>query len=45
MLDLFTRNFCIVAADDGGNWCDAAREAAADLGLALEPAGLAGTVT
>jgi 2-polyprenyl-6-methoxyphenol hydroxylase-like FAD-dependent oxidoreductase len=36
MLDLFTRNFCVVAADDGGIWCDAAHEAAADLGLALD---------
>ena len=35
-LDLFTRNFCVLAAADGGAWCDAARAAAADLGLALD---------
>ena len=35
-LDLFTRNFCVLAAADGGAWCDAARAAAGDLGLALD---------
>ncbi len=35
-LDLFTRNFCVLAAADGGAWCDAARTAAADLGLAID---------
>jgi 2-polyprenyl-6-methoxyphenol hydroxylase-like FAD-dependent oxidoreductase len=34
--DLFTKNFCILAAPDGGAWCEAARAAAADLGLALD---------
>jgi hypothetical protein len=34
-LDLFTKNFCILAAPDGGVWCEAARAAAAELGLAL----------
>jgi hypothetical protein len=35
-LDLFTRNFCVVAASDGAPWRDAALAAAADLGLALD---------
>ena len=35
-LDLFTRNFCVLAAADGGAWCAAARGAAGDLGLALD---------
>jgi len=36
-LDLFGRNFTVLAAPDGGAWCDAAREAAAaDLGLAVD---------
>jgi putative polyketide hydroxylase len=34
--DLFTKNFCILAAPDGGAWCEAARAAAAELGLALD---------
>jgi putative polyketide hydroxylase len=34
--DLFTRNFCILAAPGGGAWCEAARTAAAELGLALD---------
>ena len=34
--DLFTKNFCILAAPDGGAWCEAARTAAAQLGLALD---------
>jgi putative polyketide hydroxylase len=35
-LDLFTRNFCVLAAPDGSAWCAAARAAAADLGLPLD---------
>jgi 2-polyprenyl-6-methoxyphenol hydroxylase-like FAD-dependent oxidoreductase len=35
-LDLFTRNFCVLAAPGGGAWRDAARAAAADLGLAID---------
>jgi 2-polyprenyl-6-methoxyphenol hydroxylase-like FAD-dependent oxidoreductase len=35
-LDLFTRNFAIVAPQDGAVWCDFARAAAADLGIALD---------
>ena len=35
-LDLFGKNFCVLAAADGGPWCDAARAAAADLGLPLD---------
>jgi hypothetical protein len=35
-LDLFTLNFCVLAAAEGGAWCDAARKAAADLGLAID---------
>jgi putative polyketide hydroxylase len=35
-LDLFTRNFCMLAAAHGGAWCDAARAAAGDLGLTLD---------
>jgi 2-polyprenyl-6-methoxyphenol hydroxylase-like FAD-dependent oxidoreductase len=35
-LDLFGRNFCLVAAPGGVAWCDAARRAAANLGLALD---------
>ena len=34
-LDLFTRNFCVLAAADGGAWCEAASAAAANLGLAI----------
>ena len=34
--DLFTKNFCILAAPDGGAWCEAARAAAAQLGLPLD---------
>ena len=40
MLDLFTRNFCVLAAPDGGAWCDAGRAAAGDLGLALDAHGV-----
>ena len=35
-LDLFGKNFCVLAAADGAGYCDAARDAAADLGLALD---------
>ena len=35
-LDLFTRNFSVVAAPDGGVWCDFASAAAPGLGLALD---------
>jgi 2-polyprenyl-6-methoxyphenol hydroxylase-like FAD-dependent oxidoreductase len=35
-LDLFTRNFCVLAAAEGGAWCDAARAAAGDFGLSLD---------
>ena len=35
-LDLFTRNFCLLAARDGGGWCHAARQAAAEFGLAID---------
>ena len=35
-LDLFTKNFCVLAAPGGGAWCEAARAAAADLGLAVD---------
>ena len=35
-LDLFTRNFCVLAAAEGGAWCAAARAAAADLGLVID---------
>ncbi len=35
-LDLFTRNFCLLAARDGGGWCRAARQAAAEFGLAID---------
>jgi len=34
--DLFTRNFCVLAAPDGGAWCAAARAAAAALRLPLD---------
>jgi 2-polyprenyl-6-methoxyphenol hydroxylase-like FAD-dependent oxidoreductase len=34
--DLFTKNFCILAAADGGAWCEAASIAAAKLGLPLD---------
>lgn len=34
--DLFTKNFCVLAAADGGAWCEAARAAAAELGLPLD---------
>jgi 2-polyprenyl-6-methoxyphenol hydroxylase-like FAD-dependent oxidoreductase len=35
-LDLFGKDFCALAAADGGIWCDAVRDAAADLGLPLD---------
>ena len=35
-LDLFTGNFCLLAAPDDGAWYAAARTAAAELGLALD---------
>jgi putative polyketide hydroxylase len=35
-LDLFTKNFCVLAAPGGSAWCEAARAAAADLGLAVD---------
>ena len=34
--DLFTKNFCVLAAADGGVWCKAARAAAGELGLPLD---------
>jgi putative polyketide hydroxylase len=34
--DLFTKNFCVLAAPDGGAWCEAARAAAAEHGLPLD---------
>jgi 2-polyprenyl-6-methoxyphenol hydroxylase-like FAD-dependent oxidoreductase len=34
--DLFTKNFCLLAATDGGAWCEAASVAAAELGLPLD---------
>jgi 2-polyprenyl-6-methoxyphenol hydroxylase-like FAD-dependent oxidoreductase len=34
--DLFTKNFCMLAAADGGAWCEAARAAAVELGLPLD---------
>jgi 2-polyprenyl-6-methoxyphenol hydroxylase-like FAD-dependent oxidoreductase len=34
--DLFRKNFCILAAPGGGDWCEAARAAAAEFGLALD---------
>ncbi len=33
MLDLFGRGFVLVAGPDGAGWCDAAREAAAEVGV------------
>ena len=35
-LDLFGRNFCMLAAADGEAWCDAARAAAATSGLPFD---------
>jgi 2-polyprenyl-6-methoxyphenol hydroxylase-like FAD-dependent oxidoreductase len=35
-LDLFGKNFCVLAGANGAGYCDAARDAAADLGLALD---------
>jgi putative polyketide hydroxylase len=34
--DLFTKNFCLLAAADGNAWCAAARAAAAGFGLPLD---------
>jgi putative polyketide hydroxylase len=34
--DLFTKNFCILAAADGGAWCEAASIAAAEFDLPLD---------
>jgi 2-polyprenyl-6-methoxyphenol hydroxylase-like FAD-dependent oxidoreductase len=34
--DLFTKNFCMLAATDGNAWCEAARVAAAELRLPLD---------
>ena len=34
--DLFTKHFCLLAAADGGAWCEAARAAAAERGLPLD---------
>jgi hypothetical protein len=34
--DLFTKNFCVLAAPAGGAWCEAACIAAAELGLPLD---------
>jgi hypothetical protein len=42
-LDLFGKNFCLLAAADGAGYCDAARDAAADLGLALDAYCIAGS--
>ena len=35
-LDLFGQGFCVLAAAAGATWCDAARQAAAALGLPLD---------
>jgi len=35
-LDLFGKNFCVLAAADGAAYCEAFRDAAADLGLPLD---------
>jgi putative polyketide hydroxylase len=35
-LDLFSKNFTVLAGPDGGGWCGAARAAAADLGLVVD---------
>jgi 2-polyprenyl-6-methoxyphenol hydroxylase-like FAD-dependent oxidoreductase len=35
-LDLFGKNFCVLAAANGGAYCEAARDVAADLGLPLD---------
>jgi 2-polyprenyl-6-methoxyphenol hydroxylase-like FAD-dependent oxidoreductase len=35
-LDLFGRNFCVLAASAGGIWCDTARAAAAELGIPVD---------
>jgi 2-polyprenyl-6-methoxyphenol hydroxylase-like FAD-dependent oxidoreductase len=35
-LDLLTRNFTVLAAPNGGVWCETARDAAAELGLAMD---------
>ncbi len=35
-LDLFGKNFCLLAAANGGIWCDNARTAAAELGFPLD---------
>jgi putative polyketide hydroxylase len=35
-LDLFGKNFCVLAAANGGAYCEAFRAAAADLGLPLD---------
>jgi 2-polyprenyl-6-methoxyphenol hydroxylase-like FAD-dependent oxidoreductase len=35
-LDLAARSFALLAGRDGGAWCDAAREAAAELGVPLD---------
>jgi 2-polyprenyl-6-methoxyphenol hydroxylase-like FAD-dependent oxidoreductase len=35
-LDLFGKNFCVLAAENGRAWCDAARAAADDLRLPLD---------
>ena len=34
-LDLFGKDFCVLAGANGGTWCDAARHAAADIGVPL----------
>jgi len=41
-LDLFGKNFCLLAAENGAGNCDAARDAAAGLGLALDAYRVAG---
>ena len=35
-LDLFGKNFCVLAGANGGAYCEAFRDAAADLGLPLD---------
>jgi putative polyketide hydroxylase len=41
-LDLFGKNFCVLAGANGAAYCNAARDAAAGLGLPLDPHRVAG---
>jgi 2-polyprenyl-6-methoxyphenol hydroxylase-like FAD-dependent oxidoreductase len=41
-LDLFGKNFCVLAGANGAAYCNAARDAAARLGLPLDPYRVAG---